>query len=161
MIGGTTSVLAGDKFQNGAVTAAFAYLFNEAAGDAGQYVTDSDCSMPGSASCGTILIPIFNPVAFVRGLIQGIPQAFAPSTIRFGANEAQRDHAFRHVDGIGLNRTQIENAIRNDLRPIARSMSDGLYKGSTSVNGIRIDYHAYKLSDGTINVGRITPPSPQ
>ncbi|MBI3452738.1 MAG: hypothetical protein HY057_07925 [Rhodospirillales bacterium] len=31
VIGGTTSVLAGGKFQNGAVTAAFGYLFNEVA----------------------------------------------------------------------------------------------------------------------------------
>lgn len=35
---------------------------------------------------------------------------------------------------------------------------NGLNKGTVNVNGVPVDYHAFRLPDGTVNIGRITGP---
>jgi hypothetical protein len=36
------------------------------------------------------------------------------------------------------------------------SLSEGFSKGQVNVGGKTLEYNAYKMADGTINVGRIT-----
>jgi hypothetical protein len=78
--------------------------------------------------------------------------------IQFGKVENQVYHTFRHVEKIGLDREIIQQAITEDLSNAASNLVDGLNKRSVIVNGIPLDYVAFKLPDGTINIGRITPP---
>ncbi len=78
------------------------------------------------------------------------------SSVIFGNNPNQEYHTFRHVDDAGLDKNQVEDAIRQDLAGKESSLPQGLTKGQVQVGGKTLDYHAYKLPDGTINVGRIT-----
>lgn len=78
--------------------------------------------------------------------------------VQFGKVENQMSHTFRHVEAAGFEREIVQNAIQSDLSGIARALPQGPYTGSVVVNGVKLDYSAYKLPDGTINVGRITPP---
>nr|WP_242618417.1 RHS repeat-associated core domain-containing protein [Edaphobacter modestus] len=76
--------------------------------------------------------------------------------VRFGNNANQDYHTFRHVEDAGINRQSAESAIRNDLAGKENSLPQGLTTGEVSVGGKILRYNAFKLQDGTINVGRIT-----
>lgn len=78
------------------------------------------------------------------------------SKIRFGSNANQEYHTFRHVGEAGIDKKAAEDAIRADLAPKADSMPEGLTSGEVRVAGKTLRYNAFKLPDGTINVGRIT-----
>jgi len=78
--------------------------------------------------------------------------------IQFGKVENQISHTFRHVEKAGFERKAVQEAIRQDLLRSAESLVGGQYSGSVLLNGTKLEYSAFKLSDGTINVGRITPP---
>ncbi|MFM7856152.1 MAG: hypothetical protein ACKPCM_06900, partial [Pseudanabaena sp.] len=78
--------------------------------------------------------------------------------IQFGKVPNQTEHTFRHIDDVGLDREIVQQSIENDLSKAAGELTDGLNKRSVVVDGITLDYSAYKLPDGTVNVGRITPP---
>ncbi len=96
------------------------------------------------------------PVAKLPEAAKGAEQA----AIQFGKVENQVSHTFRHVEKAGFDRQVVQDAIKQDLSQAAKSLSNGPYNGSVVVNGTKLDYTAFKLSDGTINVGRITPPKP-
>ncbi len=76
--------------------------------------------------------------------------------IRFGNNPNQDYHTFRHVEDAGISKDAAAEAIQKDLAGKAESLPQGLNKGTVNVGGKTLDYNAYKLPDGTINVGRIT-----
>ncbi|RYC32511.1 DUF1073 domain-containing protein [Lichenibacterium minor] len=78
------------------------------------------------------------------------------SAIRFGANPNQTFHAYRHTDDLGLDRVRVEEAIRNHLISNLGTLQDGLIQGSVIVDGQKLEYNAFKLPNGDINVGRIT-----
>ena len=80
--------------------------------------------------------------------------------VRFGAVENQISHTFRHVEKAGFDRQLVQEAITQQLSKAGASLPDGQYSGSVFVNKTKLDYSAFKLPDGTINVGRITPPRP-
>ena len=44
-----------------------------------------------------------------------------------------------------------------DVQQIAPTQTGG-FTSWVTVNGTRLDYSAYRFPDGSINVGRITPP---
>jgi RHS repeat-associated protein len=69
----------------------------------------------------------------------------APTTprITFG-------HGARHLEGSGLSQAAVESAIENAIRAIPNS---GSHWGWVQVNGQWIQYRAFVLPDGTINVG--------
>jgi hypothetical protein len=98
----------------------------------------------------------------VTGTAIGAAGAAAKSiegvAVQFGKVENQISHTFRHVEKAGFDRTAVQDAIKQNLSKIADSLSSGQYNGSVVVDGTKLDYSAFKLSDGTINVGRITPP---
>jgi RHS repeat-associated protein len=88
-------------------------------------------------------------------------QGATEGDIQFGRVENQITHTFRHLDEAGIDRQAVSDAITQDLTPIKQSLPEGqLYKGTVDVNGTRIDYNAFKLPNGKINVGRITVPQP-
>jgi RHS repeat-associated protein len=80
----------------------------------------------------------------------------AAAMVRFGNNPNQDYHTFRHVEEAGIDKSEAEDAIRGDLADKAESLPKGQYNGRVNVGGKTLDYSAYKLPDGTINVGRIT-----
>jgi filamentous hemagglutinin len=78
--------------------------------------------------------------------------------IQFGANENQTTHTFRHVINQGFDADAVQSAISSNLSKVAESLPKGQYTGSVVVKGTTFEYSAFKLPNGTINVGRITPP---
>jgi hypothetical protein len=75
--------------------------------------------------------------------------------IRFGNNANQEYHTFRHTDALGLDRAAVSQAVRTDLLSRQGSLVAGQpFNQTIVVNGVRIQYTAYQLPDGTINVGR-------
>jgi RHS repeat-associated protein len=80
----------------------------------------------------------------------------AAAAVKFGGNASQDYHTFRHVEDAGIDKQAAEKAIRQDLAGRESSLPQGLTKGHVTVGGKTLEYNAYKLPDGTINVGRIT-----
>lgn len=67
----------------------------------------------------------------------------------------QVSHAFRHLQEAGVNVEAAKSAILNDI--VAKgALSEGLTTGTVNVGGRSLIYNAFKLADGTINVGRVT-----
>jgi len=76
--------------------------------------------------------------------------------IQFGGNASQVAHAFRHVECLGLNRGEVMAAIKNHLPTAISKIQEWKPLNEViTVAGKEIQYTAFKLSDGTINVGRI------
>jgi len=77
-------------------------------------------------------------------------------SIVFGNNSNQRYHTFRHTDAMGLDRALLQSTIKNNLTTIGPTMSlNRLTIQTVTINGQLIQYNAFKLPNGTINVGRI------
>ena len=65
-------------------------------------------------------------------------------------------HTFRHTDRLGLDRNAISKALRADLVRQGPILPGANVTGNVSVCGVTLEYRAFALADGTINVGRIT-----
>lgn len=77
-------------------------------------------------------------------------------TVTFGRNANQVEHAFRHTDKLGLSRTAVQEAIQKHLLTVADKIPSGLPLNQViEVGGKQIQYSAFRLLDGSINVGRI------
>ena len=77
-------------------------------------------------------------------------------TVQFGKDSHQIYHTFRHTDMLGLNRTVVKSAIEAHLTKISSQIAPGKPVNQIiEVSGQRIQYTAFKLEDGTINIGRI------
>lgn len=97
------------------------------------------------------------------GFLAGMKKFFGAgkTEIQFGRVDNQISHTFRHIDKAGLDRNAVQQAIRQDLNRMGESLAKGQQAtGNVVVNGTKIEYSAFRLQDGTINVGRITPPRP-
>ena len=80
----------------------------------------------------------------------------AQLSVTFGRNANQIEHAFRHTDRLGLSRTAVQEAIQKHLPSVADRIPSGTSMQQViEVSGMRIQYSAYRLLDGSINVGRI------
>jgi hypothetical protein len=78
------------------------------------------------------------------------------SSIQFGSNSNQVYHTFRHIDQLGLDRATVSKAVSSDLKSISSSIKTGqTVNRIISVEGKSLQYTAYKLQNGTLNVGRI------
>jgi RHS repeat-associated protein len=74
----------------------------------------------------------------------------------FENNPNQVYHVFRHIDEMGLSRSAVQAAIEEHLPTVASQIVEGKPLIQViEVAGKKIQYTAFKLSDGTINVGRI------
>jgi filamentous hemagglutinin len=97
----------------------------------------------------------------IRGLgiatsSQGGQSETSQQNVQFGSNENQEYHAFRHIDEIGIDRGAATDAIRQDLAARGTIAPNAYITGNVTVGGQSIEYRAFGLSNGTINVGRIT-----
>jgi RHS repeat-associated protein len=76
--------------------------------------------------------------------------------IQFGGNANQIQHAFRHTDTLGLTRADVQSRIINNLQTVASQITPGQpFNQVITISGQRIQYTAWILANGTINVGRI------
>jgi|GEM_PF-5247616 len=77
-------------------------------------------------------------------------------TVLFGRVDNQVSHTFRHTDALGLDRDLVSSAVETHLRRNTSKILDGKPLNQIiEVSGQRIQYTAFKLDNGTINVGRI------
>jgi filamentous hemagglutinin len=170
LLGGLTAGLAGQNAQGGAAAAANEALNNstgdhrteeEKAQDAIKAQQQKEAATLGQGRTVTTE----NGETYVTGssAIGGLGGATNTAaegnpTIQFGANDNQSSHTFRHVISGGYDATAVQNAVTGNLNNIGASLPQGQYTGTVVVNGTTFNYSAYKLPNGTINVGRITPP---
>ncbi len=78
------------------------------------------------------------------------------SNFQFGRNANQVYHTFRHIDALGLSREAVQSAIQSDLRGMASQITTGQpFNQVISVAGQRVQYTAFRLANGVINIGRI------
>jgi hypothetical protein len=67
-------------------------------------------------------------------------------------------HGARHLEGTGLTREGVEEAITAEIRSVAaRADIRGSFWGRVSLQGRVIEFRAYPLPDGRINVGTYYP----
>jgi len=79
-------------------------------------------------------------------------------TIQFGRVANQISHTFRHTDALGLDRTVVKGAVEKHLQGVQSQIVAGKpFNQVIEVGGVRIQYTAFKLENGVINVGRIQP----
>jgi len=67
-------------------------------------------------------------------------------------------HTFRHTDQLGLDRNAVANAIQADLVRYRQVRPGVPITGNVTVGGVTLEYRAFGLAEGNINVGRITGP---
>jgi len=93
----------------------------------------------------------------VLGRLAGALGLVERVAITFGRNENAAYHAFRHVERVGLSRSSVREVVLTDLRSVSRSVVSGKpYNGVVEVDGVEVTYTAYRLPDGSINIGRMT-----
>ena len=79
------------------------------------------------------------------------------TSVTFGRVDNQISHTFRHIEAAGFDRSVVQSAITSDISRLGNTFPSNPYNGSVIVNGTKLDYVAYRLPDGTLNIGRITP----
>jgi hypothetical protein len=85
-------------------------------------------------------------LALTAGVSSGASAADA-ADITFG-------HGARHLIEYGLDQTEVESTIELQVQQaVTGAGSTGEFWGRVTVNGMTIEYRAYTLADGTINVG--------
>jgi RHS repeat-associated protein len=76
--------------------------------------------------------------------------------IQFGKVENQVFHAFRHTDKLGLDKGVVASAVESHLKSVVTQVVEGKpFNQIINVQGKNIQYTAYKLADGSFNIGRI------
>jgi RHS repeat-associated protein len=75
-------------------------------------------------------------------------RALVPATVIFG-------HGARHLQGTNLSQSEVESAILTDVQDSVRNATQPStnFWGRVTVNGQTVEYRAYTLPDGSINVG--------
>jgi hypothetical protein len=83
-------------------------------------------------------------------------RASSKIAVQFGKTENQIYHAFRHTDALGLDRSLVQSTIQNHFKTVSSQVVAGKpFNQIIEIGGQRIQYSAFKLSDGTFNIGRI------
>lgn len=108
----------------------------------------------------TLLLAVNNvlPNAILKPatVIANTEKVIVANKITFGNNPNQVYHVFRHIDEMGMERQAVQRAIEEHLPKVASKIIDGKPLNQViEVAGQKIQYTAFKLPDGTINVGRI------
>lgn len=99
---------------------------------------------PSVEAWGTSTTPVGVDIATEAA--DGVLEAVTPR-VTFG-------HGARHLEGTGLSATQVESTILQRVTAEASQASTtGSFWGRVQINGTTIEYRAYTLPDGTINVG--------
>ncbi|MBI1806609.1 MAG: hypothetical protein HYR76_06105 [Ignavibacteria bacterium] len=89
---------------------------------------------------------------FLSASAAAMPVPAAPARlITFG-------HGARHLVETGLAAEVVNNAIETEIRSVIRDASaTGSFWGRITVEGTTIEYRAFTLPNGTINVGTYYP----
>jgi len=79
------------------------------------------------------------------------------SFVQFGGIRAnQVSHAFRHTDALGLNRSLVQSSVQTHFKTVSSQVVAGKpFNQIINIGGQRIQYTAFKLPNGTFNIGRI------
>ena len=96
--------------------------------------------------------------AGANALSKPVQSGVIEEIVVFGSNANQIGHAFRHTDAIGLIRSDVQRAIVRHLAQNRHILRLGSNTRTVNVNGVDLTFNAHRLSNGTFNVGRITPP---
>ena len=109
------------------------------------------------------LIPASRAVSISRAVANFFGWGAAPASpnVMFGTSVEGEVHATRWLVDRGSEVSPVKDAIRQALvtnGAAARPVGGNGWSGSVNVGGQNIGYSAYKLPDGTINVGSIRPP---
>ncbi len=77
-------------------------------------------------------------------------------TVQFGKTSNQISHAFRHTDALGLDRALVQSSIQTHFKTASSQIVAGKpFNQIIEIGGQKLQYTAFKLSDGTFNIGRI------
>lgn len=83
-------------------------------------------------------------------------ESFRDYTLQFGSDANQTHHTFRHVIELGLDPTQVQTAVGNHFSSVSSQIVTGKpFNQIIMVAGQKLQYTAYKLPNGVINIGRI------
>ena len=87
---------------------------------------------------------------------RGAKLANKKPVIQFGKTENQVYHTFRHTEALGLKRPVVQAAIEKHFPSVASKLEEGRPLNSiVKIGEHKIQYSAFRLTDGTINIGRI------
>jgi RHS repeat-associated protein len=76
--------------------------------------------------------------------------------VQFGSDANQIHHTFRHTDALGLNRTDVKTSILEHFKNVSSQVVEGNPLNQIiEIGGQKIQYTAYLLPSGMINIGRI------
>jgi hypothetical protein len=79
---------------------------------------------------------------------------YYPPGRHVNAKNNKKGFATRHLQGSGVSQSEAESAIEQDIRTSTSGASKtGTFWGRVTVNGQTIEYRAYTLPNGTINIG--------
>ncbi len=103
----------------------------------------------------------------LESLTQGNPidkGMFIVATLGSGGKSAVRVvfcHGARHLAGTGLSQAGVEAVIAENIQQLAREGELGTeWWGHVAVNGQVIQYRAYEIAQGVVNVGTYVIPVP-
>lgn len=98
------------------------------------------------------------PTPAVGGVLLRILVAILGRRAVYGGAAIVFGHGARHLAGTGLSQRAVEMAIRTQINgAMANAAASGSFWGRVVVNGTTIEYRAYTLANGTINVGTYYP----
>lgn len=108
-----------------------------------------------ASEIGTPLLKLLGKgVSWGIGKIAG--KITSGTTIQFGNNANQIYHVFRHIEDLGLDKNVVTQAVKNDfIKKSTQVISGKPFNSVVEVGGHRLQYTAYKLPNGTYNIGRI------
>jgi RHS repeat-associated protein len=76
--------------------------------------------------------------------------------VQFGKGQNQLHHVFRHTDALGLDRSLVQSTVQKHFKTVSSQVVAGKpFNQIIQIGGQRVQYTAFKLSDGTYNIGRI------
>jgi RHS repeat-associated protein len=76
--------------------------------------------------------------------------------VQFGRDPNQVSHAFRHIIDLGLEPDEVKAAVLEHLPTVIDQLQPGKPLNQiVTVNGIRLQYTAFQIATGLVNVGRI------
>ena len=95
-----------------------------------------------------------NILSFIKNIFKN--KQISKKTIVFGQNGNQAYHTFRHIDKINLSQDVVRRIIINDLKTKHSQIIPGKpFNQIVKIGNYKLQYTAYKLPNGKINIGRI------
>lgn len=117
---------------------------------------DAGISMVGTIGAGSAARGSMAAFDNVFSASRQMAKDSCPMSIQFGGNANQTYHALRHVDEMGLSRTMVQRAVSDNIREMSCQIVPGKpFVQTITVGGQKLQYNAYLLPNGVINVGRI------